>query len=159
MIEIFLQPGDLFVGDADYRLRTLLGSCVSITLWHPLSKMGGMTHSLLPTRGIAAPHHALDGRYGDESLVIILNQFKQAGVPIAQCEAKVFGGGNMFPGHVGSQSINVGQRNGLAAKALLQKNGIPVKSEYLFGVGHRQVIFDVGNGNVWSKQVKPVEKS
>ena len=149
MIEIFLQPGDLFVADADYRLRTLLGSCVSITLWHPASKMGGMTHSLLPTRGIAAPQHALDGRYGDESLAIILNQFKQAGVPIAQCEAKVFGGGTMFPGHVGSQSINVGQRNGLAAKALLQKSGIPVKSEYLFGVGHRQVIFDLGNGNVF----------
>lgn len=153
-IDIFLQPGDLFVGDADYRVRTLLGSCVSITLWHPLSKMGGMTHSLLPTRGIAAPQHALDGRYGDESLAIILGQFRQAGVPIAQCEAKVFGGGNMFPDH---SSINVGQRNGHAAKALLVKNGIAVKSEYLFGVGHRQVIFDMASGDVWSKQVKPLE--
>jgi chemotaxis protein CheD len=158
MIEIFLQPGDLFVADADYRLRTLLGSCVSITLWHPASKTGGMTHSLLPTRGIAAPKHVLDGRYGDESLQIILNQFKQAGVPISQCEVKVFGGGNMFPDHVTSQSINVGQRNGLAAKALLLKNGITIMSEYLFGIGHRQVIFDVSNGNVWSRQVKPIDK-
>ncbi len=64
----------------------------------------------------------------------------------------------MFPDHVTSQSINVGQRNGLAAKALLLKNGIPIMSEYLFGIGHRQVIFDVSNGNVWSRQVKPIDK-
>lgn len=158
MIEIFLQPGDLFVADADYRLRTILGSCVSITLWHPPSQTGGMTHSLLPTRGISSPSHALDGRYGDEALKIILDQFKQAGITVAQCEAKVFGGGNMFPGHVHSRSINVGQRNGIAAKSLLQKNGIPLKSEHLFGIGHRQVVFDVANGDVWSKQVKPIEK-
>jgi chemotaxis protein CheD len=158
MIEIFLQPGEFFVADADYRLRTILGSCVSITLWHAASQTGGMTHSLLPTRGIPAPHHVLDGRYGDEALRIILDQFKQAGVPVAQCEAKVFGGGNMFPGHVKSQTLNVGQRNGEAAKGLLQKNGISLKAEYLFGIGHRQVIFDVASGDVWSKQVKPIEK-
>jgi chemotaxis protein CheD len=158
MIEIFLQPGDLFVADADYRLRTILGSCVSITLWHPATKTGGMTHSLLPSRGLSAPANGLDGRYGDESLAMMLNQFKQAGVAPSQCEAKVFGGGNMFPGHVNSQSLNVGHRNGVAAKELLQKNSIALKAEYLFGFGHRQVIFDLASGDVWSKQVKPIEK-
>jgi len=158
MIEIFLQPGDLFVADADYRLRTVLGSCVSMTLWHRASRTGGMTHSLLPTRGIGVAAQALDGRYGDEALKMILEQFKQAGVPISQCEAKVFGGGNMFPAHVQSRSNNVGQRNGVAVKALLQQNGISIKSENLFGVGHRQVVFDIANGDVWSKQVKPLEK-
>ena len=74
MIEIFLQPGDLFVADADYRLRTVLGSCVSMTLWHRASRTGGMTHSLLPTRGIGVAAQALDGRYGDEALKMILEQ-------------------------------------------------------------------------------------
>ena len=158
MIEIFIQPGELFVADADYRLRTILGSCVSITLWHPASQTGGMTHSLLPARGVTAPKNPLDGRYGDEALAIVLEQFKQAGIPTLQCEAKVFGGGNMFPGNANSPSLNVGNRNGVAAKALLQKYGISLKAEYLFGVGHRQVIFDVASGDVWSKQVKLIEK-
>lgn len=35
VIDIFLQPGEHYVGDADCTIRTLLGSCVSITLWHP----------------------------------------------------------------------------------------------------------------------------
>ena len=67
-IDVFLQPGDLFVADASYRIRTVLGSCVSITLWHPGSACGGMSHFLLPTRGnelTGTRHDELDGRYGD----------------------------------------------------------------------------------------------
>jgi chemotaxis protein CheD len=156
LIDVFLQPGDLYVGDADYQLRTILGSCVSITLWHPLSRLGGMSHFLLPTRGAtAAQDPAPDGRYGDEALLLMLAQFEQAGVPPSQCKAKIFGGGNMFPGQMREGAINVGKRNGLAARTMLREHGIPVLSECLFGIGHRQVIFVVSTGDVWSNQVKP----
>ncbi len=40
LIDVFLQPGEHFVGDADCRIRTLLGSCVSITLWHATRRLG-----------------------------------------------------------------------------------------------------------------------
>jgi chemotaxis protein CheD len=143
------------VADAQYRIRTLLGSCVSITLWHPATRIGGMSHFLLPTRGSPAPTGELDGRYGDEALRLMLHEFRQAGVPPTQCQAKIFGGGNMFPGRTPAGAILVGQRNGEAAHALLRACGIAVVSESLFGVGHRQIIFDVGSGDVWSNQVKP----
>jgi chemotaxis protein CheD len=39
----------------------------------------------------------------------------------------------------------------------MQAHGIPIISESLFGVGHRQIIFDVGTGHVWSRQVKPID--
>ncbi|PJC13706.1 MAG: chemotaxis protein, partial [Comamonadaceae bacterium CG_4_9_14_0_8_um_filter_60_18] len=29
LIDIFLQPGELFVADAGFQIRTILGSCVS----------------------------------------------------------------------------------------------------------------------------------
>lgn len=155
LIGIFLQPGDWFVADAHYQIRTILGSCVSITLWHPETRVGGMSHFLLPSRGVAAKDQLLDGRYGDEALQLMLNKLRQAGVPPTQCQGKIFGGGNMFPGQSREGAINVGQRNGEAARALLLKNGISVVSECLFGIGHRQVIFDVRRGDVWSCQVKP----
>jgi len=50
ILEIFLGPGDLFFGDRDTRIRTLLGSCVAVTLWHPRAKLGGMCHFVVPTR-------------------------------------------------------------------------------------------------------------
>ena len=159
LIEIFLQPGDLFVADASYQIRTILGSCVSITLWHPATRTGGMSHFLLPTRGDAAKGVALDGRYGDEALHQMMNELKSGGVSPSRCQAKIFGGGNMFPDHCHPGAINVGQRNGKAARALLTKQGIPIVSECLFGVGHRQIIFNVHNGDVWVNQVRPTRST
>ena len=83
-----------------------------------------------------------------------------AGIPPARCQAYVYGGGNMFPGNQharGHQAIglSVGQRNGEAARELLKRHGIAVATESLFGVGHRQIIFDISKGDVWSRQVRP----
>lgn len=153
--DIVLPPGGWCVGDQHCRMRTLLGSCVSITLWQPETRIGGMSHFLLPSRGRTAPGGELDGRYGDEALQLILRQLRRQGISPSQCRAKIFGGGNMFPAHAVAGSIQVGQRNGEAARSLLRERGIRVMSESLFGVGHRQVIFDIATGDVWLNQVKP----
>jgi chemotaxis protein CheD len=46
----------------------------------------------------------------------------------------------------------VGRRNGEAARAMLRGEGISVASENLFGVGHRQIVFEVATGDVWVRQ-------
>ncbi len=155
LMDIFLQPGELFVGDASFQIRTILGSCVSITLWHPVACVGGMSHFLLPTRTEPVAGQVLDGRYGDEALQWMMKDLKASGINPKQCQAKIFGGGNMFPGQTRASTLTVGQRNGEAARQLLQDQGIEVISESLFGVGHRQIIFNVSNGDVWSRQVRP----
>jgi chemotaxis protein CheD len=160
-IDVFLQPGDLFVADAGYRIRTVLGSCVSITLWHPASRSGGMSHFLLPSRGnelTGTRHDELDGRYGDEALSVMLAELARLGVAPSQCQGKIFGGGNMFPAQTRAGSIPVGQRNGEAACLLLKRRGIPIVSTSLYGAGHRQIIFDLATGDVWSNQVKPTRQ-
>jgi chemotaxis protein CheD len=153
-IDIFLQPGEFHVGDADCRIRTLLGSCVSITLWHPAKKIGAMSHFLLPSRQKAAPGD-LDGRYGDEAMELMLRELLIAGADPAECEAKIFGGGDMFPDKMGIGRINVGARNGNAARGLLTRRGLNIVSESLFGNGHRNIIFNVANGDVWVRHVEP----
>src|ERR1700754_4837785 len=107
-IDIFLQPGEYFVGDGSYRLRTLLGSCVSITLWHPGKRYGAMSHFVLATRAVARGD-ALDARYGDEALQLMVRELTAAGVSVEECEAKLFGGGDMFPerSHAHDQSVGV----------------------------------------------------
>ncbi|HOE42079.1 MAG TPA: chemotaxis protein CheD [Rhodoferax sp.] len=160
LMDIFLQPGELFVGDANFQIRTILGSCVSITLWHAQLRVGGMSHFLLPTRGAARGSAELDGRYGDEALELMFRDLRAAGANPLVCEAKIFGGGNMFPGNQharGQQAkgLSVGKRNGEAARKLLRQHGIEVVTESLYGIGHRQIIFDVSKGDVWSRQVRP----
>lgn len=159
LIDIFLQPGEFFVADADYQMRTMLGSCVSITLWHPIKRIGAMSHFLLPTRGISGPSHPLDARYGDEALQLMLNELKHMGIAASQCQGKIFGGGNMFPKQFKSNRVTVGQRNGEAALEMLARHDIPIISESLFGIGHRQIVFDVSNGDVWCHQIPPTSRT
>lgn len=153
VIEIFLQPGDLYFGDRDTRLRTVLGSCVSLTFWHPQLLVGGMCHYMLPNRsqekrGINPS--GLDGRYADEAIALLLKDINAAGVPHREFEVKLFGGGNMFPERSNPVS-HVGLKNVEMARQLVIKHGFNCVAEHLGGDGHRNVIFDVWSGHVWVK--------
>jgi chemotaxis protein CheD len=161
--DIFLKPGEYAVGDSSCRIRTVLGSCISMALWCPLARVGAMSHCLLPTRGrvgVAAVRGLalleLDARYADEALHLMLHELDRRDVRAAACSAKIFGGGNMFPGQRGA-GVPVGRRNGEAARRLLKAHGIEVISESLFGDGHRQIVFDIATGDVWARQLPPVD--
>ncbi len=156
LIEVFLQPGEYFVGDAGFRVSTLLGSCVSITLWHAGLRVGAMSHFLLARSSLpAGATPRTDGRYGNDALRLMLGRLEQAGVPRAGCRATITGGGNMFPSQMGDGQDAIGHQNGIAARQLLQQAGIPVAYEHLFGLGHRQLLFNIGSGEVWVRQLAP----
>jgi chemotaxis protein CheD len=123
-----------------------------------------MSHFLLPCRQRpVAPgrQDALDARYGDEALALMVQGLARLGVDARQCVAQLFGGGAMFPDQPRPPRAlpigTIGRRNGEAARALLQQLGVPVASENLFGVGHRRITFDVATGEVRSHQVRPGE--
>jgi chemotaxis protein CheD len=163
-IDVFLQPGEFFVGDATHRIRTVLGSCVSVTLWNPHKRVGAMSHFMLANR-CGAPNADADtatgnpgqwnGKYGDEALALMLRELLRHKVSASQCKAKIFGGGDMFPLQRTKGMPAIGRRNGEAARSLLQAHGIEVVSESLFGEGHRQIVFEVGSGHVWARQLRP----
>ena len=145
--EIFLHPGEFHFGAAPGRIGTLLGSCVSITLWHPRHHVGGMCHVLLPCRQRSRTM-ALDGRYADEAVELFAHELRRRRIPPASCQVKLFGGGNMFtsPGPAGSQ---VGRRNIDAARRVLANHGFTVLAEHVGGTSHRRLFFDLASGHVW----------
>jgi chemotaxis protein CheD len=151
MVDIFLMPGEYYVGGAECRIRTLLGSCVSITLWHPRRLVGAMCHFLLSEheKGKVAE---LSGRYGDDAMELMLADLRKRHIKTSECQAKIFGGGVMFPQVESGDLTGIGRRNGEAAERLLKQHRIPIVSESLFGVGHRHIIFEVSTGDVWVKQ-------
>ena len=94
----------------------------------------------------------LDARYGDEALALMLQAMVARGVQPRDCEAKLFGGGSMFPQQALQMPQRVGRRNGHAAHALLEAQGIRLVSRSLFGEGHRRIVFDIASGHVWHRQ-------
>lgn len=143
--EIFLQPGEFYFGGAATRIRTLLGSCVAITLWHPERMIGGMCHYMLPNR----PKHGgpLDGKYADEAMALFLQQVAHHQTRPEDYQVKLFGGGTMFPGY--SEETSVARSNINTARQLVTRHHLRLSAEDLGRNGHRDVIFDISSGHVW----------
>jgi chemotaxis protein CheD len=152
--DIYLQPGEFHFGARDTRIRTILGSCVSIVMWHEKRLIGGMCHYILPNRR-RSPHDKLDGRYAEEAIELFMDQIKSANTRPRDYQVKIFGGGNMFPHYKRpGKCADVPYQNVIAARELIKRHGLNLVGENLGGAGHRQVVFEVWNGYVWMNQVQ-----
>ena len=103
------MPGQLYFGKAPPSIRTLLGSCVALTLWHPTRRIGGMCHYLLPERR-RNPDQQRDGRYGTEALEVLVEMLLRLGTRPSEYEAHLYGGADTLPDGV-TMKFNVGERN------------------------------------------------
>src|SRR4051812_49955421 len=62
---LYVEPGQLLACTEPRRLRTILGSCVSVCLYDPSLRIGGMNHFMLPR---APQADVLSFRYGDRAM-------------------------------------------------------------------------------------------
>lgn len=157
VMDIFLQPGEFYFGDEKTRIRTLLGSCVAITLWHPNLHIGGMCHYMLPKR----PHNksdaaeALDGRYAEDAIKLFLREISRARTRAAEYQVKLFGGGNMFAHGVKPvRHTSISETNVNFGRAAVVQCGFHLTTEDMGGSGHRNVILDLWSGDVWVRKAR-----
>lgn len=163
--EVTLQIGQFFFGGGRTKVRTLLGSCVSITLWHPRLKVGGMCHYLLPRRGtcgiaIAAPA----GNYAEGAMELFLRELHNNGTRPCDYIVKLFGGGCMFVDSKDTQRPysdvaalrtdvrEISSRNVAAGRELLAKHGFKLSAENTGGTGSRVLVFELWSGDVWIRR-------
>ncbi|MDX8400550.1 MAG: chemotaxis protein CheD [Gallionellaceae bacterium] len=145
--EVYLRPGEFCFGEGKLRISTLLGSCVSIILWHPVSAHGGMCHYMLPSRNQPRGNLAIDGKYGDEAMELFMQQLKKRHTVARQYQVSIFGGGNMFGGRAPTD-MDIGKQNIDKAHSLLEEYGFRLAYDHLGSFGHRKIAFDVWSGEV-----------
>lgn len=124
---VFLLPGEYFVSKQPHIISTLLGSCVSVCLYHPQHQFGGMNHYML-TKG---PSGERSGKYGDYANNVLLQFMERACGSLAGVEAMVFGGANVV-GTIGTGE-QIGARNVALAREMLKKHGIRIIKEQVGG--------------------------
>jgi len=154
VFEVFLQPGEFYWGDADTRIRTILGSCVAVTIWHPKKQVGGMCHIILPQRCEAHKSQAMaekSAKYADEAITLMMDETTKIKVRPRDCQVKVFGGSNMFPKLHINQKHNIGDRNLHAVLKHLADNDFQVSANHYGGEDSRYIIFDIWSGFAWVK--------
>lgn len=142
--EVYLEPGDFCFGEGNLRITTVLGSCVSITLWHPLLKHGGMCHYMLPSRN--APHTELNGKYGDEAIELFMRELKKRRTVPGQYHVRLYGGGKMFD--TKNSVKDIGCLNIEKAHQMLDQYGFNLIDDHIGSYGRRRLAFDVWSGEV-----------
>lgn len=151
-----LNPGEVFFGQGEILIETLLGSCIAITLWHPTRQLGGMCHYMLPTRlrPQADDDDRLDARYGDEAFLILLHHIERYHSQLEEYQAQIFGGANTLslpatpPRQVGDSNCEFGL-------SLLAEHGLTIVGQHLGGPGYRLLKFDLVTGKVWVRYRDP----
>ena len=147
-IALNLNPGGWAI-EADRPLATLLGSCVSVCLFDPKLKIGGMNHFLLQrgsSTGNADQYVILNGDY---SMEVLVNGLLNKGAQKSRLVAKAFGGGTI----VSSIRMAIGERNAEFAQDWLEREGIPLIASDFSGPWSRKIIFLPRSGDAFCRRL------
>lgn len=151
--ELVLFPGEWYFGNDYIILRTLLGSCVAISVWHPILLYGGMCHYLLPASD-KPDKKVPDARYGMDAMAFLSCAMAKI-APINEYHIGCFGGSDMFPVNTDK---SVGQRNILSAQNWLEQNRLHWKRTDLGGSNGRKIALNMATGFIeLSYLTKPSE--
>lgn len=156
---ITINMAEMAVGSDKTLIRTAsLGSCVAIVIHDHKNQVGGMAHTMLPSRK-AAPADVVEearkniktneavAKYADESSVRLVAEVEKMGGKRENFRAKLIGGAKMFR-LLGGDDKGLGFRNVEAARAQLALLRIPVESEDVGGAVGRSVELNMENGLV-----------
>jgi len=124
---VFLLPGEYMVSKQPYLISTLLGSCVSVCLFHPHHRCGGMNHYMLP-RGPSGEH---TGKYGEYAIGVLLQFMERTCGGFGGVEGMIIGGANVVR-EIG-RGENIGEKNIALAREMLKQRSIKVTKEQVGG--------------------------
>ncbi|ACR14739.1 chemotaxis protein CheD [Teredinibacter turnerae] len=151
--KVVIHAGEYCFDREGTHVHTLLGSCISITLWHPKRKIGGICHFALPKN--PSPTSKPNPRYADDCMKLFLSSCESRNTKIREYEVKVFGGSDVttkYPREMeNSERSPIGEKNSVAAFELLLAEGANIVSAHVGESGYRRIIFDIGTGDVWVK--------
>jgi chemotaxis protein CheD len=150
--EINIHIGEYYACRQPTVIQTVLGSCVSVCLYDPVERIGGMNHILLP--GASDMKRFNDSaRYGINAMELLINRMMGLGAKRKNFIAKVFGGANVLPSF--SEENSIGEQNINFSLSFLKNDKIRVLSQDLGGKSARRIYFHSDTGDVFVKRVPP----
>jgi len=147
----FLFPATLFVSARPHYISTILGSCVSVCLWDPVLKYGGMNHFMLPFwngQGLATP------KYGNIAIPRLIEKMQALGSKKTDLQAKVFGGGEVID--IVYSNFLIGERNIQVARDILKEEKLQIVTSSTGGKLGRKIIFGTETGIVKHRFIQKI---
>ena len=150
-LTLLMNQGAVLVKDG--WVKTVLGSCVSVTFHCAYPVVAGMFHAQLPTRTGPLRDDANTWRFVDTSIGAMLEAMEAAGAQRRLIRAKLFGGASMNQG-----IYSVGMRNVETALAALAEHRIPVVARNVGGLRGRKIMLRTSTGEVMHRFLRPVAR-
>ena len=146
--EIVVRVADLKVGCREDVLMTVgLGSCVAIMLYDPTAKVGGLAHILLPSPALAR-RDANAAKFPQTAVPLLIELMAAQGASVRRMIARLAGGASMFASLAPSGTIQMGERNVVASRQVLNQIGIALVGQAVGGDYGRTVRLRMEDGQV-----------
>lgn len=121
-----------------------LGSCVGVTVYDPVVRIGGMIHCMLPLSKVDREKAKIRPyMFVDTGMQMMLGTLYEAGVRKSRAIVSVAGGAQVMD----SQGIfKIGERNFTVLRKILWKNGLLMNVQEVGGNKSRTISLDIGTG-------------
>lgn len=146
-----IHPGDLHVSDEPCRIKTLLGSCVAVTVHNRKRRFGGMNHFMLPEVIPERRRAERDFRFGDLSTQYLIERMLDYDDNRSHLEVKLFGGGRVV---TALEQANIGRNNVDTARSILSEYGLSPEKEHVEGDSGLKLDFNTSTGIVRVKSIR-----
>lgn len=137
------RAGDMLVTYA-------LGSCLGITLWDPVERVGGMLHVMLPDSATSPEKaQANPDMFIDTGVPRLFRDAYKLGAQKQRLVVCVAGGAAL--GAMQDSTFQIGQRNITMLRKILWKNGVLIRAQQVGGTIPRTMALRVDTGEVFLK--------
>ncbi|TGK98810.1 chemotaxis protein CheD [Leptospira levettii] len=147
---VYLNIGETFFSNGFHEIRTILGSCVSVCLFHEQTNFSAINHILLPkVSNVKEEQKSL--RYGENSMENLISFFVKRQIPRFELKAKIFGGTQspLFP------NFTAGPKNIQFVTEYLNYEKIPIASQDIGGEFYRKLSFHTDSFDVYITKLNP----
>jgi chemotaxis protein CheD len=158
-----LKPAEMCFTDHPTLVVTVLGSCLSVTMYNRRKKLGGICHSLLPRcpdKMTCPKGCGKVFKYVDCSIRHMVRLFDRRNVKRSEIEVKCFGAADMFSRKIETPStVSVGRQNVQTAEDVILSEGLRILKSDVGGRMGRKILFYTDTGEVFLKRLTKVNIS
>ncbi len=141
---------DLAVSGAagDFLITHALGSCLGVTAYDPVARVGGLVHVMLPIAAATGDEASQrPAKYVETGVALLFRELYARGARKERIELRVAGGARTTGAAV-DECFEIGRRNTTALKKVLWQNGILIRAQDLGGTHSRTLSLALDHGRV-----------
>lgn len=151
----YLLPGEIYKSDKPIMVNTVLGSCISVTMYSKRKNFGMICHGMLPSSQEAFKCDDNCMRYIDCCILHMHETFIKKDITPDETEVKIFGGSDMFESNRNVETI--GSKNIASAVQCLNDLNYRIAAKDIGGQFTRKLYFSTESGIVYVRKISKLQ--